>query len=51
MSSHGEIINNPFHHSNRPLQSKIEEDFRMSVILAVDEDLTKKVAETQKYIK
>lgn len=51
LSSHGEIMNNPFLRSNRPLQSKIEEDFRKSVILAVDEELTKRVAETQEYDK
>lgn len=51
LSSHGEIMGNPFLRSNRPLQAKIEEDFRKSVILAVDEELTERVAETQEYDK
>jgi len=37
--SHEGIINNPYLHSNRPLQSKIDEGFRKSVIPAVDEEL------------
>lgn len=51
LSSHGEIMRNPFLRSNRHLQAKIEEDFRKSVILAVDEELTKRVAESQEYDK